>query len=184
MSYELTRATRSAPHIAIFASASCQPKLKAGAFAAILTGYTNDIRPIFETIDGGAKGTTNNRMELAAAIASLSQFADGESLPILFFSACTYLTDNANTGHARWTASNWRNSDGTQVLNADLWQELFTLCAKRNVTFHHLPRRNVTFHHLPRRAGNSYLERAFSRATELQKDWSQKAALALFGDVA
>ena len=174
MTNATTGAVPYASYIAIFVSGSCHAQLGGGSFAAELIRVQDGATLKSLPLEGGAIGTTNNRMELSAAISAMKRIKKDEADPILIYSASAYLTDNGNTGNERWTANGWISSDGEAVQNADLWKELFALCEGRN----------VTFHLSPRSAKSPDLARTYARAAKLRDQWAKKAALALFGETA
>ena len=85
-------------------------------------------------LSGGYRLTTNNRMELMAAVAALGDTPEGST--ILLYSDSRYLVDGMTRGWAeRWRANNWRKADKQKALNVDLWRVLLALCEHRKVTF-------------------------------------------------
>ena len=104
---------------------------------------------------GGYRHTTNNRMELMACIAALSELATCKA-KISLFSDSSYVVNGITKGWARsWKRNGWVKSDGKPVVNVDLWQDLLGLVEDLNVTFHW-----VRGH-----AGNPYNERCDTLAT-------------------
>lgn len=83
---------------------------------------------------GGEPETTNNRMELTAAIEALRAIPEGTSL--ILSTDSQYLKNGMTQWLAGWKRRNWRKSTGDPVLNRDLWETLDTLLAKRRVQFH------------------------------------------------
>lgn len=84
----------------------------------------------------GYRLTTNNRMELLAAIVALRELKDS-SQPIALFSDSSYVVNGMRKGWAKnWRKKGWRKADGKPVLNQDLWVELLELTEKLPVTFH------------------------------------------------
>ena len=102
----------------------------AGGYAAILIDDGGKV----EEICGGESYTTNNRMELTAAIVALKKISQDDVAEI--FTDSTYLR-NAFTQNwlANWKRRGWRLSDGKSVKNQDLWRELDELISMRNVKF-------------------------------------------------
>jgi ribonuclease HI len=83
---------------------------------------------------GGFRLTTNNRMEITAAIVGL------ESVPpkcsITLYSDSQYLVKAINEGWAvRWRSKNWMRTSKDKALNPDLWARLLKLCEEREVEF-------------------------------------------------
>ena len=78
--------------------------------------------------------TTNNRMEMLAAIAGLETLPNACSVTIT--SDSKYLVDAIDKGWARsWRSKNWKKSDGKTALNPDLWIRLLDLCDRHQVKF-------------------------------------------------
>lgn len=88
-----------------------------------------------QELSGGFRHTTNNRMEMMAAIVALRQLQHcGKK--IVLYSDSSYLVNGITKGWARkWRSKGWRKSDGQPVLNVDLWQELLELLDGVEVSF-------------------------------------------------
>ena len=84
-------------------------------------------------LSAGFRRTTNNRMELLAAIAGLRALK--EPCEVQLFSDSRYLVDGVEKGWAlRWRANGWkRNKKGEPAQNADLWAELLAQLARHKV---------------------------------------------------
>lgn len=130
----------------VYTDGSClrNPNGPGGWAAVILDRKTGEVRELH----AGSPSTTNNRMELSAAIGALSSVEKGTSVAL--YTDSQYMK-NAFTRHwiENWKRNGWKTSKGTDVLNKDLWLELDQLFQNYNVTFHW-----VKGH-----AGNSYNER-------------------------
>ena len=82
----------------------------------------------------GYKLTTNNRMELLAAIIGLESLK--QSSQVTLYTDSKYVSDAINLGWAdTWRAKGWRKSGRGKVLNIDLWKRLLSLLDKHDVTF-------------------------------------------------
>lgn len=78
----------------------------------------------FRELTGGYRFTTNNRMEMMAAIVALKEVQDA-GRAIYLYSDSSYLVNGINKGWAKkWRTNQWRKGDGQPVLNVDLWKEL------------------------------------------------------------
>ena len=78
--------------------------------------------------------TTNNRMELTAAIRALSSLK--EPCEVTLTSDSKYLIDAVTQGWAvSWRARGWKKADKSPALNPDLWEELLRLLEIHRVTF-------------------------------------------------
>ena len=89
---------------------------------------------IQKEMSGGFAMTTNNRMELTAAIEAMEALK--EPCQITLTSDSKYLTDAINKGWLKsWKKNGWKKSDKSAVLNAELWQKIDELISKHDVTF-------------------------------------------------
>jgi ribonuclease HI len=87
-------------------------------------------------ISGGFRLTTNNRMEMMAAIMALRLFM-GRGEKISLFSDSSYLVNGVNKGWLKkWKANGWKKSTGDDVLNVDLWEEISYLLENTRVRFY------------------------------------------------
>jgi ribonuclease HI len=85
-------------------------------------------------LSGGYRLTTNNRMELTAAIRGLQVLK--EPCDVALFSDSQYVVNGITKGWARkWRSNGWRLSDKRPAENVDLWQQLLELCEKHTVRF-------------------------------------------------
>ena len=89
-------------------------------------------RETFE-IYGGEDNTTNNRMELIAAIKAL-EFLN-ESYEITLYTDSNYVKDGITKWIFNWKKNNWKTSSKKTVKNCDLWIQLDTIQEKRKVTW-------------------------------------------------
>ena len=104
----------------------------AGGWAAVIeTAATGAV----EEKSGGAPETTNNRMELTAALMALSAVPEGARVAL--YTDSQYLK-NAFTKFwlPAWKKRGWKKADGEPVLNQDLWMQLDAAFAARQVQFH------------------------------------------------
>jgi ribonuclease HI len=86
-------------------------------------------------LSGGFRLTTNNRMELMAAIVGLEEL----KYPCIveLFSDSEYVVKGFTEGRVeRWRARGWKRERNKPVVNVDLWQRLAALVATHSVTFH------------------------------------------------
>ena len=82
-------------------------------------------------IGGREKQTTNNRMEMTAAIEGLKSLS--EKVHVEIHTDSEYLMKGATLWSKGWIKNNWRTKDKKEVLNQDLWQALLFEIEKRNV---------------------------------------------------
>lgn len=83
---------------------------------------------------GAEKLTTNNRMELMAAIKGLEALK--RSHPVDLYTDSQYLKKGMMEWRFQWKRSNWRNSKKEPVKNADLWQRLDELAGQYEIHWH------------------------------------------------
>lgn len=115
----------------IYTDGACSGNPGAGGWAALLI-YGNRKKEI----SGFAPETTNNRMELLAAIEGLRAVKMQPDLKIQLYSDSAYLVNAINNGWlAAWQQNGWRTSDRGEVKNRDLWLELVELNARLSPTF-------------------------------------------------
>ncbi|MGA0924483.1 MAG: ribonuclease HI, partial [Lutimaribacter sp.] len=84
-------------------------------------------------LKGGAPETTNNRMELTAAIEALA--AVKRSAAIDFYTDSQYLRGGITGWIENWKRNGWRTADKKPVKNAELWQRLDSAAARHTVTW-------------------------------------------------
>lgn len=85
-------------------------------------------------LSGGERDTTNNRMELTAAIRGLQALR--EPCQVILTSDSRYLVDAVTKGWLRsWQRRGWRKAGNDPVLNVDLWQQLLPLLEQHQVEF-------------------------------------------------
>ena len=115
--------------VEIYTDGACTGNPGKGGFGAVLIYNGNEKR-----ISKGFRKTTNNRMELMAAIEALKLLK--EKCAVNLYSDSKYLTDAINKNWlSSWRKNGWRKADKKPVLNRDLWQEIELLTEKHSVTF-------------------------------------------------
>lgn len=113
----------------IYTDGACKGNPGAGGWAAILEYEGKE-----KELCGGEKLTTNNRMELTAAIEGLRALK--EQCRVVLYSDSQYLVNAINKGWLEnWKSKNWRKSDKSPVLNDDLWKILSGLLDYHSVEF-------------------------------------------------
>ncbi len=109
---------------------SCLGNPGAGGWAAIIIDERNQREEIF----GGEAHTTNNRMELTAAIRALEKISAGAVVEL--FTDSSYLKNAFTNGWlVKWKRNGWKTASKSPVLNQDLWRALDELISARTVTF-------------------------------------------------
>ncbi len=117
-------------HVRIYTDGACSGNPGPGGWAAIL-----EFGPHQKEISGYMAGTTNNRMELFAAISGLGALK--EPCEVSLYSDSAYLV-NAFNEHwiDGWKKKGWKTASGQPVENQDLWFILMAQTKKHQVTFH------------------------------------------------
>jgi ribonuclease HI len=112
--------------VVVFTDGACTGNPGPGGYGAILQ-YGEHRREL----SGGFRRTTNNRMELTAAIKALEALK--EPCFVTLFSDSEYVVKGMAKGWARsWRAKGWRRS-GKTVPNWELWHQLLELCERHHV---------------------------------------------------
>lgn len=83
---------------------------------------------------GGEAATTNNRMELLAAISALESLTDGAFAEL--HTDSQYVKDGITKWMNNWKKNGWRTSDKSPVKNVDLWKRLDTAAQRHKVSWH------------------------------------------------
>jgi ribonuclease HI len=116
------------PKVEIFTDGACSGNPGPGGWGALLRSGTNE-----RELSGGEAPTTNNRMELMAAIMALEALKRPARVRLHTDSA--YLRDGITRWLPRWKASGWLTADRKPVKNVDLWQRLEAAAAPHKVEF-------------------------------------------------
>jgi ribonuclease HI len=133
--------------IIVYTDGACQGNPGQGGWAAIIAIDGKDYE-----ISGGDETTTNNRMELSAAIEALKKIAgtaEWRRIPITIYSDSQYLKGGITAWIHSWKKRGWITSDKTPVKNKELWVALDELNKQLN----------VRWNWIKGHAGNRYNER-------------------------
>ena len=114
------------PEVEIFTDGACRGNPGPGGWAAILR-----YRDTEKELAGGEAHTTNNRMEMIAAIAALETLK--RPCQVRLYTDSQYLRDGITQWLPVWKGRNWRTADKKPVKNVDLWQRLDTAAAPHQV---------------------------------------------------
>jgi ribonuclease HI len=116
-------------HVEIYTDGACRGNPGPGGWGAVLK-YGDSERELC----GGELMTTNNRMELAAAIAALSALR--EVCEVDLHTDSVYVRSGITQWLAAWKTRGWRTADRKPVKNQDLWQALDEQAARHRVRWH------------------------------------------------
>jgi ribonuclease HI len=118
--------TAAEKEVKAFTDGACLGNPGPGGWAALLR--LGDVEKLFA---GGEGATTNNRMELMAAIGALEALKRPSRVTLTTDSQ--YVKQGIEQWLPRWRANGWRTSDGKAVKNQDLWQRLAAAAAPHSV---------------------------------------------------
>ena len=114
------------PVVEIFCDGACSGNPGPGGYGAILR-YGRHVKEL----SGGAGETTNNRMEMTAAIEALRQL--NRPSQVLITTDSQYLVKGMTEWIAGWQRKGWVNSKKEPVVNKDLWEQLLNLTKTHSV---------------------------------------------------
>ena len=116
-------------HVEIFTDGACSGNPGPGGWGAILR-----YRGVEKELSGAEPETTNNRMELMAAIAALEALK--EPVEVDLYTDSEYLKRGITEWLPQWKARGWKTAAKKPVKNADLWQRLEAAMAPHRVRWH------------------------------------------------
>jgi ribonuclease HI len=122
--------------IKIYTDGACIGNPGPGGWAAIVL-FENKKKELF----GGEKLTTNNRMELTAAIKALEYYAREEKKQlslknVKIFTDSVYVKEGITVWVNNWEKNNWKTADKKNVKNVDLWKKLKNLTKSNRVEWY------------------------------------------------
>ena len=86
-----------------------------------------------KTLKGGDPNTTNNRMEMMAAIKAIEAINETYTGEIILWTDSTYVMKGITEWIHGWKKKNWVKSDKKPVINTDLWKVLDNLNSQKNI---------------------------------------------------
>ena len=120
------------PHVIIYTDGGASPNPGKGGWAAVLYSPAHDVK---REIYGGEFNTTNNRMEITAAIKSLEALKTPCDVDL--YTDSEYLKNTFVKGWiVKWQINGWKSSGNNPVLNRDLWERLLELTKIHSVKWH------------------------------------------------
>jgi len=115
--------------VTIYTDGACIGNPGPGGYGVVLL-YQNRRKEL----SGGFCKTTNNRMEIMAAIVGLEALRG--RCEVMLYSDSEYLVKAMSQGWAeRWRANGWKRNKRERALNPDLWEKLLQLCEHHEVEF-------------------------------------------------
>jgi ribonuclease HI len=121
------------PEIFAYTDGACSGNPGPGGWGVVLVAREGERDLKSRELSGGAALTTNNRMELMAAIAALEALDRPATLTIVTDSA--YLRDGVTRWIHRWKHTGWRTSVKKPVKNEDLWRRLDDAASRHSVAW-------------------------------------------------
>ncbi|MFT7057698.1 MAG: ribonuclease HI [Pseudorhodobacter sp.] len=121
------------PELFAYTDGACSGNPGPGGWGVLMLAREGDVVVKERTLQGGEADTTNNRMELMAAISALEALARQTEITIITDSA--YVKNGITDWMAGWKRKGWRTAAGPPVKNVDLWQRLDAAQAQHNVTW-------------------------------------------------
>ncbi len=123
--------TKPKPRVIIYTDGACDPNPGPGGWAAILRSGSTE-----KVLRGGEVGTTNNRMELTAALRALEALK--EPCQVDIFTDSEYLRRGITEWMPAWKVKNWKRKGG-KLANLDLWQALDSALEGHEVIWNWVP---------------------------------------------
>lgn len=117
------------PHVTIYTDGACSGNPGPGGWGVILTSGTHR-----KELSGGEVDTTNNRMELMAAIMSLETLKRPSKVDL--YTDSTYVRDGITKWIHGWRRNGWKTAAKKPVKNAELWQRLDAAQKRHYITWH------------------------------------------------
>ncbi|EKE76920.1 MULTISPECIES: ribonuclease HI [Oceanibaculum] len=119
----------SQPIVEIYTDGACSGNPGPGGWGAILRYGRHE-----KELSGAEPATTNNRMEMTAAIMALEALTRPSTVEL--YTDSTYLRDGILKWLPSWKKRGWLTADKKPVKNVDLWQRLETALGPHRVTWH------------------------------------------------
>jgi ribonuclease HI len=114
--------------VTVFSDGGCKPNPGRGGWAALLMWEGEK-----KELSGGEIDTTNNRMELTAAVRALEALK--RPCNVEFYTDSEYLKNGITSWIKGWKRNGWKTAKGDPVLNRDLWTTLDALTQKHTITW-------------------------------------------------
>jgi len=130
--------TKTTP-LTIYTDGSCKRNPGAGGWGLVITDPSKGTQ--FRQW-GHDPQTTNQQMEMMAAIRALKAIEKRDPTEVVIHSDSEYLVKGMTEWLPGWVAKNWKNSSRKPVKNRDLWEQLIALSEKHTVSWRHVKAHN------------------------------------------
>lgn len=125
--------TNSDTRIIITTDGACRGNPGPGGWAAIIQREVKGEIVKTLPLNGFAEATTNNQMEMTAALRALHRIKLDEAAPIIIRTDSKYLSDGMTEWLPKWKLRGWKAKGGGEVKNRDLWEALDFVVTGKNV---------------------------------------------------
>ena len=115
--------------ITIYTDGACSGNPGIGGWGVVILEENKEDR----LLNGGNDNTTNNRMELTAAIEALKYFEDKQTITLITDSK--YVKDGIQSWIQNWKKNGWKTAAKKPVKNKELWIELDQLISRHTITW-------------------------------------------------
>ena len=116
-----------------FTDGACSGNPGPGGWGVVLQAINANYVVKARELSGGASETTNNQMELMAAISALETLERASTITVVTDSS--YVKDGVSTWIHGWKRNGWKTAAKKPVKNVELWQRLDTARSRHNVTW-------------------------------------------------
>jgi ribonuclease HI len=137
--------------VIIYTDGSCDPNPGPGGWAAIILENGSE-----KILKGSEPKSTNNRMEMTAALQAL-RYVDSRK-PLMIYTDSQYLKNGVESWLKDWKARNWKRQGGA-LMNVDLWKEISV----------EVDQRKITWKWIRGHVGNPYNERVDRLARQMMR---------------
>lgn len=117
--------------VEIFTDGACRGNPGPGGWGALLRFNGNE-----KEIKGAERDTTNNRMELTAAIKAIESLNKKRRWNVRLTTDSIYVKSGITEWMPNWKRRNWKTANRKPVKNIDLWQQLDKVCAQHDIEWH------------------------------------------------
>lgn len=122
------------PQVTIYSDGGCSPNPGFGAWAVLLMFKRESGEVVKKELTGFNPNTTNNQMELTAAIEALE--ALNTACLVNFYTDSEYVKNGITTWMKGWIKNGWRTASKQPVKNQDLWERLHLATQRHTIQWH------------------------------------------------